>query len=137
MPDQNIIPPERRYTVGDRAITIKPLSFFELMALPEGLFSSIARAMPEGTDAVTSAITLELIKGNLPVYIGDILGLSRKEMESIPAEIGINMIADWMELNLTENFLQGAGRAITAGKRISTLTESPNVSSSTVIHTKP
>jgi len=133
MTDNPVIKPGKKYPVNGRVVTIKPLSFFELTALPEGLFSSVLRSVPEGLDSVTEAIVLELIKGNIPLYIGEILGLTKEEMQSIPGDVGMNMIADWLELNLTENFLKGAGRAIKTGKKIMTHLESAKSSSTTVI----
>lgn len=110
----------KKYQIGDDIIQVKELSFFEMINLPSGLMSSLFAKIPETVDGKIAPEQIANILGSVSIapYVTELLGITEEQMKKIPATMGADMIADWIELNLSENFLMAATRIKAGGKRV-------------------
>lgn len=108
--------PEKVYNVGGQEYKMCPLSFFEVLEMPE-LIVRVFEKIPEGTP-ITADLIAYHAKGELQGLLCRVLDADPEDLKAIPASVGMEMIADFMEVNLDENFCKALGRAVDAGKRI-------------------
>jgi hypothetical protein len=106
----------KTYNVDGREYTMRPLSFFEVLEMPE-LFVGVVERFPEGAEITASAIAFHA-KGEIQGLLCRVLEIEPEEMKGIPADVGMQMVADFMEVNLNENFTRALGRTVDAGRRI-------------------
>lgn len=106
----------KTYNVDGREYVMRPLSFFEVLEMPE-IFTAVVEKIPEGTPVNASTIA-GYAKGEFQGLLCRVLEIEPGEMKRIPADVGMQMIADFMEVNLNENFTRALGKAVDAGKRI-------------------
>ncbi len=111
----------KKYQVGDELIQIKTLSFFEMVSLPTGILSSLFAKLPslEKGENVTPEQIVDILQNvSIVPYVTELLGITKEQMEKIPAALGMEMVADWIDTNLSENFLMEAIRIKAGGTRI-------------------
>ena len=107
---------ERTYVVGEKTYRLRPLSFFELLDLPE-LVVKIVEELPDDRDATPLEIA-QVAKEEIKGVLATCLGIEPVGLKDIPAAQGMEMLADFLEMNLNENFFKALGRAVAAGKQI-------------------
>ena len=113
-------PEERTHRIGDKTYTIKPMSFFDLVELPQTLLGAVLQSVPvNDTGKIAGADVMVTISGYSADLVAEQIGCAKDDLKAIPADQGAAMVADWMELNLTENFLKALVRIVRAGKQIS------------------
>jgi len=111
---------EKSYLVGGKTITVRPLSFFEAMQVPD-LIGKILKALPETKEEPMDYPKIFMsVRDEIQILFCRCAGLKSEDLQEIPMEAGMGMLADWVEANLSENFIRSAQRALDAGKRIST-----------------
>lgn len=110
----------RSYMIDGKTITVRPLSFFEAMQLPD-LIGKILRALPESKEAPMDYPKIFMaVRDEVQILFCRCADLKPEDLQGIPLETGMEMLADWVEANLSENFIRSLQRALDAGKRIST-----------------
>ena len=113
-------PEERTHQVAGKTYTIKPMSFFDLVELPQTLLGAVLQSVPvNDTGKIAGADVMVTISGYSADLVAEQIGCTKDDLKAIPADQGAAMVADWMELNLTENFLKALVRIVRAGKQIS------------------
>lgn len=111
---------EKTYLVGARTVTVRPLSFFEAMQMPD-LIGKILKALPESKEEPMDYPKIFMaVRDEIQILFCRCANLKPEDLQEIPMEAGMVMLADWVEANLSENFIRAAQRALDAGKRIST-----------------
>jgi hypothetical protein len=108
--------PVKTYNVNGREFSQRPLSFFEILEMPETVVG-IVEKLPEGTE-ITGSMIAFYAKGELQGLICRVLGVEIEDLKEIPGDVGMQIVADFMEMNLSENFLEALRRTVEAGKRI-------------------
>lgn len=106
----------KTYNVAGREYTMRPLSFFEILEMPETVVGIVER-FPEGAPITASLIAYHA-KGEIRGLLCRVLDAEPDDLKEIPADVGMRIVADFMEVNLSENFCRALGRAVDAGKRI-------------------
>ena len=115
---------EKHYVVGEKTYTLRPLSLFELLDLPE-LLVKIIESLPSGRDAKPVEIA-RAAKDEIKGLLSRCLGIKPGELKEIPAAKGMEILADFMEANLNENFFEALRRAVAAGKSIYSISSKPS-----------
>jgi len=95
------------YRVGDREYTLRPWGFFDILALPT-VFSRILDKLPSDR-AASPADVIAAFRGDIHIIVAEQLGIPVDEMPLIPADVGLRMVSDFIEMNLTENFFDALG----------------------------
>ncbi len=128
----------KKYQVGDELIQIKTLSFFEMVSLPTGILSSFCAKLPslEKGENVTPEQIVDILQNvSIVPYVTELLGITKEQMEKIPAALGVEMVADWIDTNLSENFLTEAIRIKAGGTRIYSMFARSSLSTGTDMKT--
>ena len=110
---------EKTYLVGGKTVMVRPLSFFEAMQMPD-LIGKILKALPEKDGPMDYPKIFMAVRDEVQILFCRCAGLKSEDLQEIPMESGMEMLADWMEANLSENFIRALQRGLAAGKRIST-----------------
>jgi hypothetical protein len=111
---------ERSYLIDGKTITVRPLSFFEAMQLPD-LIGKIVKALPESKEESMDYPKIFMaLRDEIQILFCRCADLKPEDFQNVPMEFGMEMLADWVEANLSENFIKALQRALDAGKRIST-----------------
>lgn len=108
--------PEKTYTVGEKTYTLRPLSFFEVLDLPE-LMVKIVESLPEGRNATPLELA-QAAKEEIAGILARCMGIEPAAFREIPGARGMEIMADFVEMNFNENFFEALRRAVAAGKRI-------------------
>jgi len=111
-------PVVKKHNIGKKTYTIKPMSAFDLMALPDTLLGSLLQAVSVKEEKVTHLDVMMAMRGQAVQLVAEQIGCPVDDLKLIPAEKGVEIIADWMEVNLTENFIKALTRIVRAGKQI-------------------
>jgi hypothetical protein len=110
----------RDYLINGKTVRVRPLSFFEAMQLPD-LIGKVLEVLPETKDVpVDYAKIFTAIRDEVQILFARCAGLEPEGLQQIPMELGMEMFADWVEANFSENFFKAVQRGLAAGKRIST-----------------
>ncbi len=110
----------RDYLINGKTYTVRPLSFFEAMQMPD-LIGKILKALPESKEESMDYPRIFMaVRDEIQILFCRCAGLKSEDLQEIPMESGMEMLADWVEANLSENFIRAAQRGLAAGKRIST-----------------
>lgn len=107
---------EKQYTTAGKSYQLRPLSLFELLDLPE-LLVKVMESLPEGRDATPLEVA-QAAKGEVKGLLARCLGIEPAELKDIPATTGMEIMADFLEMNLDENFFKALARAVAAGRQI-------------------
>lgn len=107
----------KTYHVGARVYELRPMSYFELLDLPDFVLE-VVDVLPKDGEAVNPLQVLKSVKGSLKEYLAERIGATAEDLKEIPHEIGMEMAADFVEMTLTENFLKALIRAVAAVKSV-------------------
>jgi len=114
----------KKHQINGKTYTIKPLSFFDALNLPDAVMGAILKSLPSDRDLTKTDVVMAL-RGQAAQLLADQIGCKADDFKTIPAEKGFEIVADWLEVNVTENFTQALARIVRAVKRI--YSNSPSV----------
>ena len=114
---ENPFPAEKIYKTGEKQYVLRPLSTWDALDLMDAIVKMFSTLPGNGINA-TPADIASAGKSLFRCYLAMCLGIAEDEFRSIPADVGAAMVADFMEVNLTENFLSNLARIARAGSQI-------------------
>jgi len=106
----------KKYLIDDLEYVLVPLSYFDLLDLPE-IFINALKAYPDDGQMTPDMLYMAL-KDQIKILIARQLGIAVQDLKVIPADVGMQITADFLEMNLNENFTSALSRAIKAGRAI-------------------
>lgn len=108
--------PGKEHTIGDKTVVIRPLSMYELnVSLPTSMGKILDHV---GTDGVNTQQLIACASTEIMELIAKTLDEPMDFWKDVPMDQGMEMIADFLEVNLTENFTKALQRAIAKGQKI-------------------
>ncbi|MBF0568276.1 MAG: hypothetical protein HQK95_05350 [Nitrospirae bacterium] len=110
--------PEKEYRIGDGVITIRPLSFYELMVTLPGVVGRIFEKTAASDEPMTPAAIIEKAGAEVLLLLNAVSGKDNEFWKAVPVETGLAIMSDFVEMNITENFTSALIRAIQTVKQI-------------------
>ena len=108
-------PDIRKYTHDGAEIVLEPLAYFrDVLDLPDLVASLIASP----AQAMGNIDIYRAAKGEIRALICQCAGLKIAEFQNLPMELQATIVADFMEVNLTENFIRALCRVARQGRQI-------------------
>ena len=112
----------KTYQIGEKTFKLRPMSFYELLELPD-IFTAILERSPGLQDEINAGDVVKILMGKVRDLLSSHLtvdgqAIDIKEFRNFPVEVGMAMVADFMEENFNENFIKELQRAIMAGKNL-------------------
>lgn len=98
-------PATKKHTINGKEYVIKAMSFWDLTNLPDTVIGSVLASLPNKETFDKADIVLAL-RGKVPQLIASQIGCEPEDFKKISAEAGLGIISDWLEVNLTENFIK-------------------------------
>ncbi|MBF0516955.1 MAG: hypothetical protein HQK97_07540 [Nitrospirae bacterium] len=109
--------PEKEYRIGDKVITLRPLSFYELMVTLPGVVNRIFEATVGAGVEITPGAIMEKAGGEVLLLLNAVTGKDDEFWKCVPVEKGLEIVSDFVEMNITENFTSALSRAIQTVKQ--------------------
>ena len=112
----------KTYQIGEKTFKLRPMSFFELLELPD-IFTAILERSPGLEDDINAGDVVKTLMGKVRDLLSSHLtidgqSIDVKEFRNFPTDTGMAMVADFMEENFSENFIKELQRAVMAGKKL-------------------
>ena len=89
----------KKHKINGKTYEIKAMSFWELTNLPDTILGSLIDSVENG-----NVNYIKLLRGKTAQLIADQIGCKPEDFKTISAEKGLEIISDWLEVNITENF---------------------------------
>jgi hypothetical protein len=110
--------PERILDAGGGKITVRPLSFYELMVEIPDLVGRMMDKMAGADEGPPLQVLLKACSSEILEVLSKTAGVDPEFWKRATAEEGAAALAVFAELNLTENFFVQVARLIEAGQGI-------------------
>lgn len=98
-------PVEKIHTINGKKYTIKAMSFWELTNLPDTVVGNVFQALPNKKEFGKADIVMAL-RGQVAQIMAHQIGCKPDDFKAISAETGLRIVSDWLEVNMTENFIK-------------------------------
>ncbi len=122
----NTLFPEKQYRIGNELLTIRPLSFYEMMVTLPGVVGRIFEKAADEDAQITAARIIEKAGAEVLLLLNVVSGkglatsgvMENDFWKAVPIDKGLEIMADFLEINISENFMSALTRAVQAAKQI-------------------
>lgn len=122
----NPVPKTKTYQVGGKTLTLSPMSYFvDVLDLPDLVAALFARE-PGDIGALNNLDIYRAAKNEIRGLLLKCLDIDEAAWREIPMEIQAEIIADFMEINITENFMKALALVASRGRTIASAWPRPS-----------
>ena len=89
----------KKHEINGKTYEIEAMSFWELTNLPDTILGSLIDSVENG-----HVNYIKLLRGKTALLLSNQIGCKPEDFKTISAEKGLEIISDWLEVNITENF---------------------------------
>ena len=116
--------PEKKHEVDGETIVIRPLSLYEVMVeVPQ----IIGRIIDKLGDDISVLNITQKCPGEALALLSSVTGKEKNFWKKVPLDVGTEIITDFLEMTLTENFFKVLPRLIQAGRKIGSVLSSSSL----------